>query len=179
MKTSQYFIDDTPLQIIYLDNNTTDGRSFFENGLGTTWFDYELQMIEQISETDNYLVADGSAKRNLDLLLISNSIWSEGGEELVRQMRMRTAYANLPIYCVLSCNKKISHLPENNCWSKDWRKKTDCNRDARITAIPYACFLDPDHPSHINGTICANNISTEIPRIVDQMTAHWFQASGS
>ncbi len=174
MKTSQYFLDDEPIQIIFLDSNHQDARTFFENGLGNAWFDYELHLILCAKEAEPFLQGGKSEHRPIDLLLISNRCWNEETEELVKHIRAHKKLASLPIYCVASCQKKNSSPSPHQCWDLEWRLETDCDKDARITAIPLRPRLDPNSRQHINGIVCANNLDQEISKIIDTMTANWF-----
>ena len=121
MKTSPYFIDDAPLQILFFDKDSSSGRSFFNSGLGTTWFDYDLHLIENLAEATDFLQPVQQNQRALDLLFISNTVWFEGGEQLVKQIRSNKHLARLPIYCIASCSHKLIYC-DANCPNKDWRK---------------------------------------------------------
>ena len=178
MKTSQYFIDDTPIQILFLDGEARDGREFFDQGLGNTWFDYDLHILDKLEKAIGFLETSQANRRNLDLLLISGDLWPRGGESFVRQLRSTPALKKLPIYCIISCAKKLN-LPAPKCWDTKWRQETRCDGDARATSIPFEPFIASGHPAHINGTLCANNIGSELSSIVDHMTNYWFQASGN
>ncbi|MCF6198395.1 MAG: hypothetical protein L3J67_03175 [Hyphomicrobiaceae bacterium] len=173
MKTSQYFIDDEAIQILFLDTDHNDARTFFENGLGNAWFDYELHLLTCLEETKLFL-DPATAKHGLpDLLLISNRCWTEETEQLVAQIRENKKLACLPIYCVASCLKKTnSSSPQ--CWEPQWRIETGCDKDARITAIPFNSHLKSKSSAQLNGIICANNLDREIPNIIEKMTANWF-----
>ncbi len=173
MKTSQYFLDDEPIQIIFLDTNHKDARTFFENGLGNAWFDYDLHLILSAKDAEPFLDLDVSDHRPPDLLLISNRCWNEETERLVRRIRADKKLASLPIFCVASCQKKINS-PVPQCWDPEWRIETNCDKDARITAIPFKSYLTSKSNAQLNGIICANNLDGEISNIIDNMTANWF-----
>ncbi len=176
MKTSPYFIDDDPMKILFLDNDPADGRKFFENGMGTVWFDYDIQITNKKEEIEECLTINSTRQRKLDLLLIANSYWFQGGEEFVRQLRAMPAFVHLPVYCVASCNKKFDG-PFPGCWNKDWRLETDCDGHAREAARPFRHYLTADHPARLDGIICANSISTELSVIIEKMTSYWFTGS--
>lgn len=176
MKTSQFFNEDIPLQILFLDVNVINGRKFFENGLGNTWFGYDLHMADQIDDAIRILDKCKKGKQNVDLMLISSSVWFNGGEKFVEQLRTLLAFAKLPIYCVTLCLKSMES-PGQGCWSQQWRLENSCDDSTEISALPFEHYQDPSHPAHINGTICANSITTEIPRILGQMATYWFTDS--
>lgn len=173
MKTSHYFVEEIPLQILYLDHNVVEGRKFFEKGLGTNWFDYDLHMIDQLDEATSFLEVNKAKERKLDLLLVSSSIWFRGGEDFIKQLRSKSDFDRLPIYCVTACPKSINN-PNLPCWSESWRETNDCDKVSKTSAIPYTRYENPKNSAYINGTICANNIISELPRLVGHMTSYWF-----
>jgi len=178
MNTSPYFIEDAPLQILFLDKDRQDARLFFEQGMGTAFFDYDLHIIGSRAEASDFLDTSSSPDqpsqgRQVDLLLISNRCWNEEGEALVHDIRANQKLRDIPVYCVASCAKKINS-PSPQCWNADWRLETDCNRDARIAAIPFDAHLARTHKAHLNGVICANNIERELTTILQSMTDNWF-----
>lgn len=178
MTTSQYFIEDDPIQILYLDNDSNDARHFFDMGLGSTWFDYDLHVVGTGGEATKFLTTPAASDhlpsaRPIDLLLISNRCWNPEGQELVRQVRRHEKLHNIPVYCVASCPKKINSASPQ-CWNEDWRFATDCDKDARIAAIPFSTFLNKTHKTRLDGVICANNLEREISSILNHMTHYWF-----
>ncbi len=178
MKTSPYFLEDKPLQILFLDNDEKDARHFFNNGLGTTWFDYDLHIVTSEKEAARFIdrketAINARTGRPLDLLLISNRCWPLGGQQLVSRVRSHDRLHSLPIYCVASCLKK-QNSAEPQCWNTSWRRDTNCNEDARIAATPFTACLNETHETRLDGIICANNLEQEISSIHDQMTRYWF-----
>ncbi len=173
MKTSQYFLDDEPIQILFLDTDHTDARIFFDRGLGSTWFDYELHLIHSKTEAQRFIVPVKPRQRPLDLLLISNRAWTTEGEQLVTQIRTQKKLTNLPVYCIASCPKK-NQYPPLQCWDPQWRLDTDCDKDARIASIPYKPNLTSASKAQINGIICPNSLEHEMTKIINNMTTYWF-----
>ncbi len=168
------------LQIAVFDKDIGDGKDFFDSGLGCTWFDYDLHLFSRLEQATYLLEINNRPdhpackETKLDLLLVSNRIWLEGGEQLVRAIRKHPRLNRLPIFLVASCNKKLV-MPQPECWDTEWRASSNCDRDARIAAIPFERNLASDHPAHLNGIVCANNLAQTIPRIVDQLSEYWFQ----
>ena len=105
--------------------------------------------------------------------LSSNSVWFTGGEQLVEQIRANHQLADLPIYCVASCSHKIV-VGNANCTSKDWRQSTNCDHYSKIAALPFDPYLAADHPAHLQGVLCGNNIADEITNIINNMNQYWF-----
>lgn len=175
MKTEQYFIDDEPLQILFLDLDKEKGHDFFNSSLGSSWFDYELHMLDQTAHAANFLDTNQPHHRPLDLLLISNNIWFRGGEDLVKQIRSHQSLALLPIYIIVSCNKANSS-PSPTCWSESWRKDANCTKNHRISTISFEIYKEDEHPARINGTLCPFNISIEIPKIIRDMNTYFIHS---
>ncbi len=173
MKTNPYFIDDVPLQILFIDANIDSGRQFFNSALGTTWFDYDLHMTSTPEDAMRFIRPRDSKERALDLLFISNKSWTEGGKEYVKQIRTHDTLGNLPIYCIASCVKKL-RTPNPQCMNKNWRLETSCNLDYLFAARPYKKYLAPDHPARLNDILCGNNISEQISSIINEMSRYWF-----
>ena len=184
MNTSPYFLEDAPLQILFLDKDKQDARFFFEQGMGTAFFDYDLHIISSRDEASAFIGAPSSIgtppshdsslqQKQPDLLLISNRCWNEEGEALVHDIRANQKLRDIPVYCVASCAKKINSATPQ-CWNADWRLETDCNKDARIAAIPFDAHLARAHKTQLNGVICANNIERELTSILQSMTDNWF-----
>ncbi len=173
MKTSAYFIDDAPLQILFFDKDSNSGRNFFNTGLGTAWFDYDLHLIGELAEAIEFLQPVQKNRRALDLLFISNTVWFEGGEQLVTHIRASQDLAKLPIYCVASCSHKLI-VNEANCTNMDWRQATNCDLYAKHAAQPFEPNLQAGHPAHLHGVLCGNNINEEVTNIINTMNEYWF-----
>ena len=178
MKTSPYFIDDTPMQILFFDKDANSGRKFFNLGLGTVWFDYDLHVIDALASATEFLRPVTKNQRALDLLFISNSIWHEGGEHLVEQIRSNPTLADLPIYCVASCSHKLV-VGDSNCMNENWRQQNNCNQYAKIAFEPFQPCLASNHPAHLHGVLCGNNINKEITNIINNMSQYWFNAKAT
>ena len=175
MKTSAYFIDDAPLQILFFDKDADNGRNFFNAGLGTVWFDYDLHLIETLAEAADFLAPVKNNQRALDLLFISNTVWVEGGEQLLKQVRSNENLAKLPIYCVASCSHKLIS-DDVKCMDPYWRKKTNCDQYAQIAAQPFESYLSDNHPAGLHGVICGNNIADQVTKIIEDMNQYWFRS---
>ncbi len=176
MKTSAYFIDDAPLQILFFDEDSRNGGNFFNSGLGTTWFDYDLHLVENIAEATDFLHPVKKNQRALDLVFISNTIWSKGGEQLVKQIRSNQRLVRLPVYCVAACSHKLV-VGNANCMDKDWRHATNCDHYSKVTANSFEPYLAADHPAHLHGVLCGNNIADEVSTIINNMNQYWFNSS--
>lgn len=175
VKTSQYLLDDDPIQILFLDTDHRDAHMFFENGFGTVWFDYEVHYLCSFEDVLPFLDPIEPKQSPPDLLLISNRYWTkEPCEQLIKQIRNHKKLSCLPIYCVASCQKKINSPASPQCWDPQWRLETNCDKDARIAAIPFKPNLNPHSSAQLNGIICPNNLDREIPNIINKMTKNWF-----
>ncbi len=173
MKTSTYFIDDEPLQILFFDNEENCGNNFFNSGRGTAWFDYDLHMIDGLAKMDDFLKPVKHNQRAVDLLFVSNTVWSDGGEQLVRQIRSSQHLAALPVYCVASCSHKLN-ANEAQCMNIDWRAATNCDHYAKLAAQPFQSNLEAGHPAYLHGILCGNNISGQVTKIINNMNQYWF-----
>ncbi|MCP4934348.1 MAG: hypothetical protein GY927_09120 [bacterium] len=175
MKTSRYFIDDAPLQILFFDKNSDSGHNFFNSGLGTIWFDYDLHLIENLAEATGFLQPVKQKQRALDLLFISNTAWFEGGEQLVKQIRSSQHIAHLPVYCITSCCHKLT-VDDTNCMDKCWCRATNSDEFSKLAPEPFEPYLTTSHQARLHGVLYSNNITDQVSTIIDDMSQYWFNS---